>query len=98
FVAIALGLFAIVLVVGRLYWWTSATWLGWLIVGAIAAGMAVAVIELNRKDHLLDIRWLTSREIIHFTGALLVFRIILSEQSSGAIYFLRAMGLQNEQL
>src|SRR5690606_22189085 len=37
-------------------------------------------------------------EIIHFTGALLVFRIILSEQSSGAIYFLRAMGLQNEQL
>lgn len=98
FLAMAMGLFAIVLVVGRFYWWTEADWLGWLIVGSILAAMVVAGIELNRKDHLLDIRWLTSREIIHFTGALLVFRIILSEQSSGAIYFLRTMGLQNEQL
>lgn len=97
FLAVAMGLFAIVLVVGRFYWWREAEWLGWLMVGSIAAAVAVAVIELNRRDHLLDIRWLTSREIIHFTGALLVFRIILSEQSSGAISFLRTMGLQNEQ-
>ncbi len=98
FLAVAMGCLAIVLVVGRIYWWTSAAWLGWLIAGSIVAAMVAALIELNRTNHLLDIRWLTSREIIHFTGALLVFRIILSEQSSGAINFLRAMGLQNEQL
>lgn len=98
FLAIALGCFAVVLTVGRLYWWTATDWLAFLIIAGIIASAIFATIELNRRNHLVDIRWLTSREILHFTGALLVFRIALSEQSSGAINFLRNAGMLNEQM
>lgn len=98
FLAIALGCFAVVLTVGRLYWWTATDWLALPIIAGIIASAIFAMIELNRRNHLVDIRWLTSREILHFTGALLVFRIALSEQSSGAINFLRNAGTLNEQM
>ncbi|KGE02367.1 MULTISPECIES: MFS transporter [Rhizobium/Agrobacterium group] len=98
FLAIALGCFAVVLTVGRLYWWTATDWLALPIIAGIIASAIFAMIELNRRNHLVDIRWLTSREILHFTGALLVFRIALSEQSSGAINFLRNAGMLNEQM
>src|SRR5690606_17973530 len=83
FLAVGLGSFAVALTVGRLYWWTEANWLAWLFITGIVSSAIFVVIELNRKEHLVDIRWLTSREILHFAGALLVFRIALSEQSSG---------------
>ncbi|MEZ2132781.1 MULTISPECIES: MFS transporter [unclassified Sinorhizobium] len=98
FLAIGLGCFAMVLTVGRLYWWTEVDWLGWMIVAGIVALAIFTMIELNRKNHLVDIRWLTSREILHFTAALLVFRIALAEQSSGAVNFLRNIGMLNEQM
>lgn len=98
FLAIGLGAFAIVLTVGRLYWWTAEPWLGWLLVVGIAATVVMALIELQRDTPLLDIRWLTSREIIHFAGALLLFRLLLSEQSAGAVRFFNTLGLQNEQM
>jgi MFS family permease len=98
FLAIGLGSFGMALTVGRLYWWLEADWLAWLIIVGMVSAVIFAVIELNRTDHLVDIRWLTSREILHFTGALLVFRIALSEQSSGAINFLRNAGMLNEQM
>jgi MFS family permease len=96
--AIALGCFAVVATVGRLYWWTAVEWLGWVTVIGIVTGTIFAIIELNRKSHLVDIRWLTSREILHFAGVLLVFRMALSEQSSGAINLLRNVGMLNEQM
>jgi MFS family permease len=98
FLAIALGCFAAVATVGRLYWWTAVEWLGWVTVIGIVAGTIFTIIELNRKNHLVDIRWLTSREILHFAGVLLVFRMVLSEQSSGAINLLRNVGMLNEQM
>lgn len=98
FLALALGCFAVALTVGRLYWWTEAVWLAWIFIGGIAAAAVHAMIELNRKNHLIDIRWLTSREILHLTGALMVSRLVLSEQTSGAVNFLRNTGMLNEQL
>ncbi|MBC7152376.1 MAG: MFS transporter [Rhizobium sp.] len=98
FLAVALGCFAVALTVGRLYWWTEAVWLAWIFIGGIAAAAVHAMIELNRKNHLIDIRWLTSREILHLTGALMVSRLVLSEQTSGAVNFLRNAGMLNEQL
>ena len=98
FLAVALGCFAVALTVGRLYWWTEAVWLAWIFIGGIAAAAVHAMIELNRKNHLIDIRWLTSREILHLTGALMVSRLVLSEQTSGAINFLRNAGMLNEQM
>ena len=98
FLAIALGCFAVVLTVGRLYWWTAVDWTAWILIIGIAASAIFAMIELNRKNHLVDIRWLTSREILHLTAALMVSRLLLSEQTSGAINFLRNTGMMNEQL
>lgn len=96
--AVGFGSLAIVLTLGRLYWWFEAPWIGVLLAAAIASLTAMATIELNRKNPLIDVRWLTSREVLHFTGALLVFRIVLAEQSSGAFSFFQVLGLQNEQL
>ena len=98
FLAIALGCFAVALTVGRLYWWTSTGWLAWMIITGIAASAIFGAIELNRRNHLIDVRWLASREILHFAGALMVSRLVLSEQTSGAVNFLRNAGMLNEQM
>ncbi|MCG8273291.1 MFS transporter [Aquamicrobium sp. NLF2-7] len=98
FLAVGLGCFAVIFTVGRIYWWTAADWIAWLFIGGIAASTVHAVIELNRDNHLIDIRWLTSREVLHLAGALMVSRLLFSEQSSGAINFLRNVGMVNEQM
>jgi MFS family permease len=98
FIAIGFGLTAMVMTLGRFYWWFEAPWLGIMLAVAIAAVTCAAVIELNRANPLLDIRWLASREVVHFTGALLIFRIVLSEQTSGAFSFFQVLGLQNSQM
>jgi MFS family permease len=96
--AVCMGCLAVVFTLGRLYWWYEADWLGWLLVVAIVTGCLMAMIELNRKNNLIDVRWITSWEIVHFAGVLLVFRMLLSEQSTGAINFFKQLGLFNEQM
>ncbi|MBL0370963.1 MFS transporter [Rhizobium sp. KVB221] len=96
FIGAGFGCLAIVLTLGRLYWWTEAPWLGELLVASIVALTAAAVIELNRKSPLLDIRWITSREILHLTGVLLIFRVALTAQTSGSTGFSQVLGLAPE--
>jgi MFS family permease len=98
FIAVGFGLAAMAMTVGRFYWWFEAPWLGFMLAGAIVAVTSAAAIELNRANPLLDIRWLASREVLHFTAALLIFRIVLSEQTSGAFGFFQVLGLQNGQM
>jgi hypothetical protein len=98
FIAVGFGLTAVVLTMGRLYWWFEAPWLGVMLAAAIISVICAALIELNRENPFLDIRWLASREVLHFTEALLVFRIALSEQTSGAFGFFQMLGLQNDQM
>jgi hypothetical protein len=97
-IAFGMGSLAVVLVLGRIYWWTEAHWIGPTLVAAIVALTMAVVIELNRKAPLIDVRWLASPAIIHLTGALLVFRIVLSEQTTGASGFFQMLGLSNGQL
>jgi MFS family permease len=97
-IAAGFGSLAVVLSLGRLYWWLEAPWLGWLTALSIACVTVVAAIELNRKNPLIDIRWLASPAVLHFTAALIVFRIVLAEQSSGAIGLFQLLGLSNEQM
>jgi len=59
---------------------------------------AVVLIELNREQPLIDIRWLASREIVHFAAVLLIFRLVASEQSAIATNFYQLLGLQYDQL
>jgi MFS family permease len=98
FLAVGFGLLAMGLTVGRFYWWFEVTWLGIMFACAIAALTVAAVIELNRESPFLDVRWLTSREVLHMAGVLLLFRILLTEQTSGAFGFFQYLGLQNDQM
>ncbi|WP_174801105.1 MFS transporter [Martelella limonii] len=98
FLFVGMGALTVALTVGRLYWWTEKPWIGWLMVVGVASLTIMVLMETHRENPLVDIKWITSAEIIHFTGALLIFRIILSEQSSGARGFFMMLGLSNEQL
>lgn len=97
-IAVGFGSVAVVLVLGRLYWWLTAPWIGVLLVLAVICVASAAMIELNRKEPLLDIRWLTSPAVLHFAGALLVFRLVFSEQAVGAAGLFRTLGYGNDQL
>ncbi|PSH69958.1 MFS transporter [Phyllobacterium brassicacearum] len=97
-IAIGFGCTAVVLVTGRLYWWREAPWLGVLLAVAVVTVTSAVVIELNREKPLLDIRWIASKEVLHFAGTILLFRLAVSEQSSVASNFFQNLGLQNDQL
>ena len=97
-IAIGFGLLAVVLTLGRLYWWLEAPWIGVSLVVAIAALMAAVILELNREAPLVDFRWIASREVLHFMAVLLTFRIALAEQSAGATAMLQTLGVAPDQV
>ncbi len=98
FIAVGFGLIAMVFALGRVYWWFEAPWLGVMLAVGIASLTCAILIELNRENPFLDVRWLTSKEILHLAGTLLVFRLLMSEQTAGAFAFFQALGLQNDQM
>ena len=98
FIAVGFGAAAVALTLGSIYWWFEAPWIGVLLAVAVGTLAVAAAIELNRERPLIDIRWVTSREVLHFAGALLLFRLVLSEQTSGAAGLFRSLGLLNAQL
>ncbi|WP_159994218.1 MFS transporter [Roseomonas sp. 18066] len=96
-VAAGFGLLAVVLALGRLYWWFEAPWIGVCLALALLCIALAVAIELTREAPLMNFRWLGSPEIIHLTLTLLLFRIVLSEQTSGAYGLFQTLGLLNEQ-
>jgi hypothetical protein len=56
-----------------------------------------AAIELNREQPLMNLHWLFSPEILRFTLILFVLRIVLAEQTTGAVGLFQAFGLQDGQ-
>lgn len=96
-IALGFGATAVALSLGRIYWWLEAPWIGWLFaVAALCLTLAV-IIELHRESPLIDIRWLMSPAMLHFTIVLLLFRIVLSEQTGGASSLFQSLGFQNDQ-
>lgn len=53
-----LGCLAVMLTLGRFYWWFETWWLGALLATSIALLTLMAFIELPRKNPLLDLRWI----------------------------------------
>lgn len=98
FIALGFGSGAVILVLGRQYWWLEAEWIGQLLVVSFAALTVAAVIELNRERPLIDLRWLFSREMLHFAAVLILFRLMLAEQTAVAGNFFQITGLLNDQL
>jgi MFS family permease len=93
-----IALLCAVLGLGRLVWWTEAAWIGWALIGAIVLLGTALVIEFYRKKPLLDLRWLGGGDLIRLLLAILLIRVVLSEQTSGSVGFLQQMGLGLDQL
>ncbi|VXC79898.1 MFS transporter [Sphingomonas sp. T1] len=92
------ALFAAVLGLGRILWWTNAPWIGWALIVAIPMFAAAIVVEHHRVNPLLNTRWLGSADILRFTVVIVMARIVLSEQTYAAVGLLTVLGQNNDQL
>lgn len=93
-----IALLTAVLGLGRIVWWTEAPWIGLALVGALILLTAAIIIEYNRANPLIDLKWLAGGDIVRLLLAILLVRIVLSEQTTGAVGFLQQMGLGNDQM
>lgn len=92
------ALFAAVLGLGRILWWTNAPWIGWALIVAIPMFAAAIAVEHHRVNPLLNTRWLGSADILRFTVVIVMARIVLSEQTYAAVGLLTVLGQNNDQL
>lgn len=83
---------------GRIEWWLEEPWIGLALAFSIASILAGLCIEHNRTRPLLITRWLGSGRMIRFALGVLLTRIVLSEQATGAVGFLQGMNQGTEQL
>jgi MFS family permease len=96
--AVSTALFAAVLGLGRIVWWTNAPWIGWALIVAIPMFAAAILVEHHRANPLLNTRWLGSADIIRFTIVIVMARIVLSEQTYASVGLLTVLGQNNDQL
>ncbi len=94
----SMALFAAVLGLGRIVWWTNVAWIGWALIAAIPMLGAALYIEHHRANPLLNTRWLGSADIVRFTIVTIMARIVLSEQTYAAVGLLTVLGQNNDQL
>lgn len=97
-IAFGLGINAVIMSVGILYWWYEAPWIGWGFVLAVFSLVIATIIELNRENPLIDLRWLFSKEMIQSVLILLVFHVFLLERSTLAAGFFNLFGLLNREM
>ncbi|ALN94254.1 hypothetical protein [Lysobacter gummosus] len=97
--ASAIALVCVVLTQGRLRWWLDTPWLGHCLVVAVLCAGAFVVIEMNRSKPMVNIRWLLHGGYMVRLGlAIVLSRMVLSEQSVGAVGLLNVLGLLNDQM
>ncbi|WP_051931001.1 MFS transporter [Rahnella sp. WP5] len=97
-IATAVACMSVVLTMGRYYWWQEKDWIGEVLVVGIIALTLSFMVELKRKNPIIDLRWLMTPEMLLFTGSMLFVRMLLSEQTTGMVGFLNLVGLVNDQL
>ena len=96
--AVGLTLLCVVVSQGRLYWWTDAPWLGWCLAAAIGCIGLYVAFDLQRDRPMMDLRWLARPYMLRFVVAVLLFRIVLSEQSVAIVGLMTVLGQSNEQM
>lgn len=87
-----------VLCQGRLLWWTQTPWIGLALVAAIVLITAALLVEHGRRNPLINTRWLGTGAIVRLMLIAASVRILLSEQSFGAVGFLTVVGMGVEQM
>lgn len=92
------ALLCAVLSLGRIDWWLEAPWIGIASAASIALVLAGLAIEHNRTNPLLITRWLGSGRILRLGLAVMLIRIVLSEQSIGAVGFLQVLNMSSQQM
>lgn len=92
------GLLSLSLSLGRLYWWLEADWLGLCLAASVLLLAGVVAIELNRRQAMIDIRWMMQPQMILFAGVMLFARALMSEPSAITVSFFQTLGLQNSDL
>ncbi|WP_375675457.1 MFS transporter [Bartonella sp. CL100XZDX] len=97
-IALGLGLNAVIMSVGILYWWYEAPWIGWGLALAILSLAIAIIIELNREKPLIDLRWIFSKEMIQSVFILLIFHVFLLERSNLPVGFFNLFGLLNREM
>jgi MFS family permease len=93
-----MALLCAALTFGRVLWWTENAWVGIALAASVVLLLAAICVEHNRDNPLLNIRWLTNGMILRLSIALMLVRVVLSEQSVGAVGFLRLVGLNNDEM
>jgi MFS family permease len=83
---------------GRIVWWTEAPWIGWALCGAVVLITAAFVVESNRENPLLHLRWLAGSDMVRMALVSVLLRVILSEQTYGVVGLLQAVGVGYDQL
>ncbi|RZL87204.1 MAG: transporter [Variovorax sp.] len=96
--AASLALLCVVLTQGRTYWWSDTPWIGLCLAATVVLFGLYVAIELQREKPLIDLRWLASPFMLRFMGAMLLFRVVLSEQSVGAVGLMNQLGFNNSQM
>ncbi|WGM32200.1 MFS transporter [Brevundimonas sp. NIBR11] len=93
-----MALLCAVLGLGRIVWWTEAAWIGWALIGSIILLSAAFLVEYNRKTPLINLAWLSGPAIIRLALAIVGVRIVLSEQTAGAVGLMTQLGVGPDQM
>ncbi|ORM64689.1 MFS transporter [Pantoea rodasii] len=87
-----------VLSLGRIEWWFTTPWLGISLAISLVLIVAAVVVEHNRANPLINTRWLSNGMIVRLGIVMIMMRIVLAEQNTGAVGFLQQIGLLNDQM
>ena len=97
FLAPGVGLLCGVLSLGRTVWWTT-PWIGYAVAASIVLIGIATLIEHNRANPLLNLRWMASPRIVMFAVLAASMRVLFTEQGYGSVGLLTALGLGPDQL
>ncbi|AZF06183.1 MFS transporter [Pseudomonas sp. R5-89-07] len=96
--ATGVALLCAVLSLGRIDWWLEAPWIGIASACSLVLIMAGLAIEHNRANPMLMTRWLGSGTMIRLALAVILIRMVLSEQSTGAVGFMQMLNMSYQQM
>lgn len=83
---------------GRIVWWTEAAWIGWALIGSIILLTTALIIEYNRTTPLINLKWMAGPDIVRLALIIVGIRIVLSEQTLGAVGLMTQLGLGPDQM